>query len=166
MFPEVLVDGSLNCFADDLCRKLPVRDDLAETTIDLLHKNRTALDAELEQRGYTQNHNKNDTVASLRSYRQNKKLMGSNIPGGVHPAARYLGAQQTWNAAANTEIGYRIMGMNQNWMRMQRLWFSKALARWRRLVFLVRIQSVALTGLEAVVPTEQALRMLDTKMYT
>lgn len=164
-FSARVVDGSLNLFADDICRKLPIITGTAAEATTLLAKNQAELDNRIRAVQLQQNHSKVIVVPALRSGRQNRILAeAGHVNGQVVPTARYLGARLAWNNNLRVELQFRVEAAAKNWYAYRRVLVSQAPRRLRRLMFLVMVQSSLLSGLEAFPLRDRHCKILDTQL--
>lgn len=162
---DKVVDGSLNFFADDLCRKLLVLGGDALEARRLLHPSAAALAEVLGPERLLQNKAESETISSLRSVAENRKLARTGcFPGTVLTAARHLGGRQTWNATLKAELRYRRQAMLKNWRHLSKYWASSMPRRITRLILLVRIQTIGLSDIEALPISSRECEMIDANM--
>lgn len=144
-----IVDASLSFFADDMAQ--------------LWHSSRS-LDGHLAEGGYKQNMSKNEIVSSMRNGAANRGSAKAELLGRRQVAARYLGGRQTWNNSMRVETQYRLRAKTSNWMFLNRYWTSGAPRRQKRLMFVVRVQTAALTGVDSLPLARRETLVLVGKM--
>lgn len=159
-FTARVIDGSLNLFADEICRKLPIiTGTAAEATT------QEELDCRIATVQLQQNHSKVMVVPALRSGRQNRILAEpGRVKRQVVPTARYLGARLAWNNNLWVELQFRVEAAVKNWYAYRRVLVSQAPRRLRRLMFLMIVQSSLLSGLEAFPLRDRHCKILDTQL--
>ena len=158
------VDLALSTYADDLCRKILVRNP-ADASSKVQYSNR-CLDAHLAPAGMAQNTGKQEHVVRFagqgarvftRTILQQQPLDGSAVP-----RARYLGGFQTHIACPSYELTFRIARAYAAWCTFRRLWYSCELP-WKglRTIFLGMVYEVLFSGLEALLLTKVHTARLD-----
>ena len=158
------VDGSRSGFADDLFIKGEVPEHTAESAKDIIIVNTESLDAALAEDRYKQNLRKLEIVLSLRRYGERRRLTALIPYGKVLGRARHLGGRYAFNWSNKAEIECRLQAMAANWAALRGLWFARSPWSHRRQIFMSRIGSAAITGLDAYAASPGELNRLDKKV--
>ena len=159
------MDGSWSGFADDLFIKDEVLDHTAESAKDIIIDNAESLDAALAEDRYKQNLRKLEIVPSIRGYREQRRLTSLVPFGKILGRARHFGGRYAFNGNNKAEIECRMQAMAANWAALTGFLFARSPWSHRRLIFMSRIGSAAITGLDAYAASPGELNRLDKKKY-
>ena len=161
--PLSKVDGSCSGFADDLFIKDELPDHTAESTEDIILNNAASLDETLAEDRYKQNLRKLEIVSSIRRDGGQRRLTSLVPFGKVLGRTRHLGGRYSFNGSNKAEIECRLQAMAANWSALRGFWFAHSSWSHRRLIFLSRIVSASITGIDAYAASPCELNRLDKK---
>ena len=160
------VDCAWSGFADDLFIKNEVPEHTAEAAKDIIMDNAESLDAALAEDRYKQNLRKPEIVPSIRRYGGERRLTALIPFGQVLGTARHFGGRHAFNGSNKAEIECRLQAMAANWAAQRGFWFARSPWSHRRLIFMSRIGSAEITGLDAYAASPGELNGLDKKVWS
>ena len=137
------VDGSWSGFADDLFIKDKVPENTAESAKDIIMDNAESLDAALAEDKYKQNLRKLEIVPSVHRYGEQRRLTA------LIPLERCWAEPGTLEADSpvTRAIGRKQSADCKRWLRG--FWFARSPWSHKGLIFMSRIGSAAVAGLDA-----------------
>ena len=150
-------------FADGLFIKDVLPDHTADSAKDVILNNASSLNTQTEDR-YKQNFREWEIVPSIRRYGEQTRLTSLVPFGKILGRARRFGGRYTFNGSNKAEIGCRTQAMAANWSALRGFWFARSPWSHRRLIFLSRIVSASITGLDAYAASPGELNRIDKKI--
>ena len=151
------VDGSWSGFADDLFIKDELPDHTAASAKDIILNNAPSLDETLAEDRYKQ---------IFESWRLCPVSADTGSKDHSHrwfPLERFLvgPGRDFFNGSNKAEIGCRLQAMAANWSALRGFWFVRSPWSHRHLIFLSRIVSASITGIDAYAASPGELNRLD-----
>ena len=150
------MDGSWSGFADDLFIKDEIPDHTAESA-----NNAPSLDETLAEDRYKQNLRKLEIVPSIRRYGEQRRLT-SLVPFGKI-LGRGLASRRQIFIQREQQNGNRVQAEGDYGELVGGFWFARSPWSHKRLIFLSRIVSAAITGIDAYAASPSELNKLDRK---
>ena len=158
------VDGSWSGFADDLFIKDELPDPTADSAKDVILNNAASLNKTLAEDWYKQIRRKFKILPSIRRYGEQRRLTSVVPFGKFLGRARHLGGRYAFNGSKKAEIECRLQAMAANWSALRSIWFARSPRGHKRLIFLSRIVSASITGLDAYAAWPGDLSRIDKKI--
>ena len=158
------MDGSRSGFAYDLFTKDELPDHTAESTKDIILSNAPSLDETLAEDKYKQNLRKLEIVPSIRRHGEQRRLTSLVPFGEILGRARHFGGRYAFKGSNKALIECRLQAMAANWSALRGFWFARSPWSHRRLIFMSRIVSASITGLDACAASPGELNRLDKNL--
>ena len=162
--------NSIGVFVDDTSRIVVHPDGLSPDMIaQQINNTGEALGSALASRGHTLNQLKTSLLincmgdGAINATRQ-LSATGSKAKGVVSKTARLLGPQLHFQGAMGTELRARAFAARLARRKQGKVWFSKMHKQMQKLLFICFVQSAALSGLTAFLPSSIQLAALDSVM--
>ena len=154
------VDGSIFTFLDDVLKFL-LACSAAEAGRN--YENKTpSLTEHLTHMFFLQNEGKQESIGFLQDRREARRLFAPGLlQGKVCVHMRELGALLSPSGSNKPEREARIGAANKGWNQLQCFWTASAPYRVKRIAFISRVMSAALSGLEAFYFTPADAKALD-----
>ena len=145
----------------DIKDELP--DHTAESAKDIILGKAPSLDESQAEDRYKQNLRKLEIVPSIRRHGEQRRLTSLVPSGKILGRARHFGGRYAFNGSNKAQTECRLQAMAATWSALRGFWFARSPWSHRRLIFLSRIVSASITGLDACSASPGELNRLDKK---